>query len=61
MTKMRTLDGMIVLKDKLAFIPVTIRVTRDEFGQSISFADDRQGLMLEIPVEPVADLIEVKM
>ena len=60
MTKTRTVDGMIALKDKMAFIPVTIRVTRDEIGQSISLADDRQGLMLEIPVEDVLDLIEVK-
>ena len=60
MTKTRTVDGMIVLKDKAALIPVTIRVTRDEHVQSISLADDRHGLMLGIPVEQVADLIEVK-
>lgn len=59
-TKIRTVDGMIALNNKAAFVPVTLRVTRDEIGQSISLADDKHGFLLEIPVEPVLDLIEVK-
>lgn len=60
MTKLRTVQGIIVLRDKMASIPITLRVTRDKVGQSISLSDDNMGLMLEIPVEPVLDLIEVK-
>lgn len=60
MTKLKTVQGLIVLRDKMASIPITLRVTRDKSGQSISLADDNQGLMMEIPVEPVLDLIEVK-
>ena len=60
MTRIETVNGLIVLKDRMAFIPITIRVTRDRDGQSISLADDKNGLMLEIPVEPVLHLIEVK-
>ena len=59
-TKIRTVDGMIALNNKAAFVPITLRVTRDEMGQSISLADDKHGFLLEIPVEPVMDLIEVK-
>ena len=60
MTKIKTVQGIIFLRDKMASIPITLRVTRDKSGQSISLADDNQGLMMEIPVEPVMDLIEVK-
>lgn len=39
---------------------ITLRATRDEHGQSLSLADEIGGIMLEIPVEPVLDIIEVK-
>lgn len=60
MTKGKTVQGLIFFKDKMGKLPITLRVTRDAMGQSISLADDNGGLILEIPVEPVKDLIEVK-
>ena len=64
MTKTRTIDGLVSVLEKkgIRFISrrITVRVTRDKHGQSLSLADETNGVMFEIPVEPVADLIEVK-
>lgn len=60
MTKLREVQGMIVTPVGIRFGTVTLRVTKDDIGQSMSLADDKSGFMLQIPIEPVADLIEVK-
>lgn len=60
MTKFREVNGMIVTPVSLRFGTVTLRVTKDNLGQSMSLADDKGGIMLQIPIEPVADLIELK-
>lgn len=60
MTKFREINGMIVTPVGIRFGTVTLRVTKDNLGQSMSLADDKSGIMLQIPIEPVADLIELK-
>lgn len=60
MTKLREVNGMIVTPVGVRFGTVTLRVTKDDLGKSMSLADDKGGIMLQIPIEPVADLIEVK-
>lgn len=47
-------DGTLKLRmHKLVF-----RYTKDEKGKSISLCDELRGIMLEIPLEPVEDLVE---
>lgn len=64
MTKAKTVNGMIFVQEKKGVRMIqgriTVRATRDEFGQSISLTDEKNGVMFEIPVEPVSDFIEVK-
>ena len=40
---------------------LTLRVTHDHKGKGISIADEHEGILLYIPVEPVEDLIEVRI
>lgn len=64
MTKAKTVNGLIFVQEKKGVRMIkgliTVRATRDEHGQSISLTDEKNGVMFEIPVEPVADFIEVK-
>ena len=64
MTKSKEVDGLAFVETKKGFrthsVKLVLRVTKDKYGQSLSLADERNGLMLEIPLEPVSDLIEVK-
>lgn len=63
MTKTRTINGLVITIEKEMRVVggrITVRVTKYEHGQSISLADEQHGIMLEIPVEPVADMLEVK-
>lgn len=69
-TKIRGVNGIIFAigkkgkkaKPEMMVIPamLVLRVTKDEHGQSLSLADENNGVMFQIPVEPVMDLIEVK-
>lgn len=40
---------------------LVLRVTHDHKGKGISISDEHGGIMFYIPVEPVEDLIEVKI
>ena len=64
MTKAKTVNGMIFVQEKKGVRMIKGRIivmaTRNEFGQSISLTDEANGVMFEIPVESVADIIEVK-
>lgn len=55
----KTIEGMIVDLHKPfpRFGKVTVRMTSDKRGQSLSLACG--NLMIEIPLEPVADIIKV--
>jgi hypothetical protein len=35
---------------------IVFRITKDETGKSISLCDEKMGIMLVIPLEPVEDL-----
>lgn len=61
MTKMRDVKGFAMdTKSLRYYAKITVRTTRDERGQTLSLADEKNGIMLCIPVEPVLDMIEVK-
>ena len=51
-TDMRPDGSMRQRKKKIVF-----RITKDEIGKSISLCDELRGIMLEIPLEPVEDLL----
>ncbi len=49
---MRSDGTMKMRKHKIVF-----RITKDEIGKSISLCDEMRGIMIEIPLEPVEDLL----
>ena len=61
-TEVREVDGITfdmrpdgTIKQRLH--KIVFRITKDETGKSISLCDELRGIMLEIPLEPVEDLI----
>ena len=52
---MTEIDGAIILRGKMMELPVAVRMTIDRLGASLSLADDRTGLMLEVPMEQLKD------
>ena len=62
--KLRTIKGVIWLDSKnglrAANALVTVRVTADKIRKSLSLTVEDMGLMIEIPIEPVEDMVEVK-
>ena len=61
-TELREVDGIVFemrtdgsIKRRLKRI--VFRFTKDEAGKSISLCDEMRGIMIEIPLEPVEDLI----
>lgn len=62
--KLRTVKGLIFYADKknnhMAPALVTVRVSADKIGKSLSLAVEDMGLLIEIPVEPVEDMVEVR-
>ena len=60
MTKLRDVNGIIYLQNKGSRAKITVRTTADERGKSLSLAVEELELMLFIPIEPVADMVDVK-
>lgn len=60
MTKTKDVQGLHFTRN--AFVPcmITVRVTSDEHGKSLSLADEKLGVMLEIPLEPLEDVLKVE-
>ncbi|MBQ9021645.1 MAG: hypothetical protein IJ113_06485 [Eggerthellaceae bacterium] len=63
MTKTKDVQGlMFVGKDgemKAAPVVVTVRVTKDATGATMSLAAEDIGMMLSVPLEPLADMLKV--
>lgn len=38
---------------------ITVRVTSDEHGKSLSLTDERECVQIVVPLEPLADMLEV--
>lgn len=58
-TRIRTVDGLEACNGRIGERTITVRVTSDGLGKSLSLADDVRGIMLMIPIEPVIDMIDV--
>ena len=64
MTRQRTVNGVIskISAEKIEYIKPTrlvVRTTSDEIGESLSIADEKSGIMMQIAVESVRDLIRL--
>ena len=61
MTRTKDVNGMMSTVYRPIPIPtkVTVRITSDEHGETLSLSDDKAEIMLIIPIEPVNDLIKV--
>ena len=57
MYKEKQVDGMKFDAKGMRKLAITVRMTVDEHGQSISFSDDEEVLLM-IPLESVSDLIK---
>lgn len=55
-TRMKAVKGIVFYGGRMMFTPVEVRVTADQTGKSMSLAAD--GIMIEIPLEAVADMLE---
>lgn len=62
-TRERTVNGMVVVmvgdKGRISPAPITVRLTVDKHGKSLSLAFDEVGAMYMIPLEPVSDMLRV--
>lgn len=57
-TRSRTINGMISNGVQMAEGPIILRATSDKLGKSVSLSVD--GLiMLQIPLEPVSDILDI--
>lgn len=66
MTKAETIKGCTILlrkngKHQLEMTDITVRGSIDDKGMSLSLTDEKRNIMLMIPVEPVLDILEVKI
>ena len=61
-TEVRDVNGIIFDQRpeglKMRMHRITVRVTNDEKGKSISLEDELRGIIIEIPLEPVEDLMK---
>lgn len=62
-TVIKDVDGLLFVdKDGEMYgspVTVTVRVTKDERGATMSMAAEDVGFMLTIPIEPIADIVKV--
>ena len=43
---------------KMRMHKITLRVTKDETGRTMSLADELRGIMIAVPCEPVMELLK---
>lgn len=52
MTITKDIPGMMLNKT-MQKKTITVRITKDAFGKSLSLADENEGIMLMVPIEPI--------
>lgn len=57
MTITKDINGLI-LKDSMQPTRITVRMTSDSRGKSLSLADEKENVMLMIPLELIAKDLE---
>lgn len=56
----REVTGMSVDGAGFRKAKISVRISDDKIGKSLSLADDKSGTMLMIPLEELRDVLEVK-
>ena len=56
----REVEGVAVNHAGFRKVKISVRISDDKIGKSLSLADDKGGIMLMIPLEELADVLEVK-
>lgn len=56
----REVEGVAVNDAGFRKAKISVRISDDKIGKSLSLADDKGGIMLMIPLEGLADVLEVK-
>ena len=56
----REVEGMVVDDAGFRKAKISVRISDDKVGKSLSLADDKSGTMLMIPLEELRDVLEVK-
>lgn len=63
MTKLKNVQGLTwkMSDDGPVGVPrlITVQVTSDEHSKSLSLTDEWEGIQLLVPLEPLADILEV--
>lgn len=54
----KELLGMRSSQEAFGAAKVTVRITADGAGKSMSFGIDGENLMIEVPLEPLKDMIK---
>ena len=53
MTLTKDINGLI-FKDSIQPTKITVRMSSDSIGKTLSLADEKENIMLVIPLEPIA-------
>ena len=61
MYKERKVRGMLSDGQDMKMADITLRVTVDRVGKSLSLTSEDDSIMLLIPLEPVQDLVRIKV
>lgn len=60
-TRAKRVKGINCQVEKFDYTPtiITVRMTKDEVGSSLSLLDEGKGIMLMIPLEAVSDMLKI--
>ena len=58
MTRAKNVLGILVTNTRMKKTKITVRVTVDAIGKSLSLAAEKEGFMLEIALEDVKNLLK---
>ena len=56
----KDVKGLVTTSDSFDIMTVTVRVTRDEKGCTLSWAQEDMGVQLSVAYESIADMLEVE-
>ena len=60
MTLIKDIKGLKIKGTLMQWADITVRISSDSKGKSLSLADDNEGIMLMIPLESIeSDLKEI--
>lgn len=58
-TRYKVVNGGFMINGRIYNRPISVRVTKDSHGESMSLSDDENEIMLHIPLEAVRDMLQI--